>query len=79
MGVLWSPGEPKEDEGKTEEPEVCTTEQAEFDWAHTWMEEGGAPVLAEDKAQGLLAQVFGLSRPIPLLFYSSDFFLCPGF
>ena len=38
LGALWSLGEPEKDEGETEEPEVCTTEQAEFDWAHTWLE-----------------------------------------
>ena len=32
FGVL---GEPEEDEGDTEEPEVSTTEQAGFDWACT--------------------------------------------
>ena len=31
-----------------------TREQAKFDWAHTWMEEGGYPALAESKAQRLL-------------------------
>ena len=40
------------------------------------MEDGGAPGLAEDKTQELLAQVFGLSRPLPLLFYSSVLSLC---
>ena len=55
--------ESEEDEGETEEPEDSTREQAEFDWAHTWMEDWGASVLAEDKTQGLLAQVFGLFRP----------------
>ena len=51
-----------------EEPNVCTMEQAEFNWACTWLEEGGAPALAEDKAQGVLAQVFGL---LPLQAFSS--------
>ena len=78
LGALWLQGEPEEDKGKMEEPKVCTTEQAEFNWAQTRLEEGGAPVLAGDKAQGLLAKVFGLPRPLPLLFYSSVLFLCPG-
>ena len=65
----------EEDEEEMEEPEVCIAEQTAFDWAHTLLEEGGAPALAEDKAQGLLAQVFGLPRPLPLLFYSSVFSL----
>ena len=74
LGALWSLGEPEEDEGEMEEPDVCTSEQAEFNWACTWLEEGGVPVLAEDKAQGLLSQVFGLPRPFLPLFYSSVFF-----
>ena len=48
LGALWSLGEPEEDEGEAEEPKVCTTEQAEFDLAHTWLEEGGAPALSGD-------------------------------
>ena len=44
-----------------EKPKVSTREQFEFDWACTWMKDGGTPVLAEDEAQGLLTQVFGLS------------------
>ena len=52
-------------------------EQAEFNWAHTWLE-GGEPALTEAKTQGLLAQVFGLPRPLSLLFYSSDLSPCPG-
>ena len=79
LGVFYirsslSLGEPEEDEGKTKEPEVSTREQAEFELVHTWMKEGGAPALADDKAQGLLVQVFGLSRPLPLLFCSSILF-----
>ena len=49
--ALWLLGETsKEDEGETEEPKTSTLEQARFDWAHVWMEEGGSPVLAESKA-----------------------------
>ena len=77
LGALWSLGEPEEDEGEMEEPEDCTTEKAEFDWAHTWLEDEGAPALAEDKAQGLFVQVFCLLRPPSLLFYSSVLFPCP--
>ena len=71
-------GEPEEDEGETEEPEVCTLKQAKFFWVHTWLEEGGAPVLDKDKAQGLGILV------LPGFFLSDDFilmfcFLCPGF
>ena len=69
LGALWPLGEPEEDKGDTEEPEVSTREQPEFGWAYTWMEEGGAPTLAEDKAQGLLAQVFVLSRPFPSILF----------
>ena len=58
LGALWPPGEPEEDEGKTEELEVCAPEQLEFDWTHTLLEEGGVPILDEDKAQGLLSRVF---------------------
>ena len=36
---------------------MCTKEQMEFDWACTWLGDGGMPALAEDKAQGLLSQV----------------------
>ena len=61
-----------------EELGFCTTELAEFDWACTWLEEGGMPALAEDKAQGQLVQVFGLPRPLPILFYSNVLILCPG-
>ena len=68
LGALWSLGEPKEDEGKMDEPNVCTSEQAEFDLVCTWLEEGVAPALAEDKAQELLAQVFGLPQAFSLLF-----------
>ena len=34
-----------EDEGEGEELEVCTKEQMEFDWACTWLGDGGMPVL----------------------------------
>ena len=60
--------ESEEDVGKTEELETSTLQQARFIWAHTWMEEGVPPVLADSKAQRLLAQVFG---PLdPFLIYS---------
>ena len=62
LEVLWSVGEPEEDEGETEEPKVCAPKQFEFYWACTWLEEGGAPILGEDKAQGLLFQVFWFSQ-----------------
>ena len=35
-------------------------------------------MLAKDKAQGLPAQVFGLSRPLPLFFCHCGLFFCPG-
>ena len=77
LGALWSLGKPEENKGEMEDPEVCTMEQAEFDWAGTWLEEGVAPALAEDKAQGLLAQVFCLPRSLSLLSYCSVLFPCP--
>ena len=41
----------------------------EFDWVHTWLGDEGMPVLAEDKAQGLLSQVFWSFKAYPSLFY----------
>ena len=61
LGALWPQGEPEEDKGETEELEVCAPEQFKFNWACTWLEEGGAPKVDEDKAQGLLSQVFWFS------------------
>ena len=58
LGALWPPGEPEEDEGKTEELEVCAWKWFELNWAKTWFEEDGAHIVHEDKAQGLLSQVF---------------------
>ena len=58
LGGLWPPGKPEEDEVETEEPKVCAPEQFEFNWAHAWLEEGGALILDEEKAPGLLSQVF---------------------
>ena len=75
-GALSSLCELEGDEGDKEEHKVCTTEWAQFHWACTCLEEGGAPALAKDKVQGLLAQVLGLPRPVPLLFYSV-LFPCP--
>ena len=57
--------EPEEDEGVTKEPEVSSREQAKFDWAQTWMEEGGSLDLAESKAQRLLSRYLGLPDSIP--------------
>ena len=76
LGTLWPPGEPEEDEGEMEEPEVCAPEQAKFDWAHTWLEEEGHL----HKAQGLPSQEF-LVFPGFFLSYSILVFcfLCPGF
>ena len=52
-------GETSEDEeGETEESETSTQEQARFNCACIWMEEGGLLALAEIEAQRLLAQVF---------------------
>ena len=69
LGALWPPGEPEEDEEETEEPKVCAPKQAKSDWTHTWLEEGGAPALAEDKAQGLLSQVFWSSQASFLILF----------
>ena len=41
LGALWSPGEPEEDKGETEEPQVCAPEQFKFDWACTWWRKVG--------------------------------------
>ena len=57
-----------EDKGDTEEPEISTPEQARFDWACVWMEEGGSPAMAENKVQRLLNQV--ICFPDPFLFCS---------
>ena len=38
--LYWLLDESEEDEGETEESETSTLEQARFDWAHIWMEEG---------------------------------------
>ena len=57
LGPLWPPGKPEEDKGETEELEVCASEQFEFGWAWTWLEEGGPPIVVEDKAKGLLSMV----------------------
>ena len=78
LGGLWPLGKLEEHEGETEEPEVSTREQFEFNWACTWLELGGAPALAEDITQGLITQVFILSQPPPVLVCSSVLFLCPG-
>ena len=56
LRARWPPGELEEDKGETEEPKVYPCEQFEFHWALTRLEEGGAPVLDEVKAQGLLSQ-----------------------
>ena len=57
-GLFWSLGELVEDEGNGQEPEVYAKRQMEFDWGCTWLWDGGMPALAEDKAQGLLSQLF---------------------
>ena len=62
LGALSPAGEPEEDKEEMEEHKVCAPKQAKFDWAHAWLKGGGAPALAEDKAQGLLSQVFWSSQ-----------------
>ena len=71
LGALWLPGKPEEDKRETEEPKVCAPEQFEFNWAHTWLEEGGASILDVVKAQELLSLVFWYSQASssPILFY----------
>ena len=51
--------------------------QMVFNWAHTWLGDGGMPDLAEGKTQGLLCQVFlsSLPRLIPFLFDFGIWFL----
>ena len=62
----------------TEEPETFTLEQARFDWACVWMEEGVSPALAKSKDQGLFIQVFCLPDPLFFFVLFSTLFLCPG-
>ena len=78
LGLLWPPGESEEEDGKAEEPTVRDSEHFAFDWAHTWLEEGGAPIVDEDKSQGLLSQVFWFSVFLPpfLVFYFPYAGLC---
>ena len=79
LDALWLLGKTyEEDEGDMEEPETSTLEQAKFDWAHFWMEEGGSPALAESQAQRLIIQVFGLSDPSSLFVLFSTLSLCVG-
>ena len=68
LGALWPIGEPDEEEGETEEPEVCAPKQFEFDCTCTWLEEGGALILDEDKAQGYFPSI--LVFPCFFLSYS---------
>ena len=66
---------PKE-EGEVEEPQTSTLEQAWFDWAHIWMEEGGSPALQRVSLKRLIAQVFSfesLSHLFCLTLYLSIF------
>ena len=55
LGAFWPPGESEEDDGEVEESEIFAPKKFDFDWACTWLKEGGVPVLDEDKAQGLLS------------------------
>ena len=50
-----------------QELETSTQEQAGFEWAQLWMEEGGSLVLDEGESQSLLTQVFSLN---PFIFCS---------
>ena len=77
LGALWPPVEPEEDKGGTEEPAVYAPEQLEFDWALTWLEEDGPPIMDEDKALGLLFQVFQFSKAFSslILFWCFLFWL----
>ena len=57
----------------------------EFDWACTWLEDGGMPAMAEGQAQGLLCQVLfpllsALSHPYLILgIWFSSFWLQFGY
>ena len=70
--LFWSLGKLVEDEGEGEKPDMCSKEQMEFKWAHTWLGDGGMPALA--RRQGTGATLSGI-----LVFL--DFFpsFCPGF
>ena len=68
QNLFWLLGETSEEEGEMEESETSTQEQARFNWACIWMEEGGLLALVEIEAQRLLAQVF--SPWTPFLFCS---------
>ena len=79
LEALWPPGESEEDDGEAEEPKICAPKQFGFDWAHTWLEEGGALIVDEDKAQVLLSQVFLVfSGFIPFPSSSDDLFPYTG-
>ena len=51
-------GETSEEEDEVSEPRSSTSEQAGFDWAQVWVEEGGSLVLVESESWRLLIQVF---------------------
>ena len=47
-----------DESSEEEEVKEVTKEEHEIDVAHSWMEVGAFPALAEEEAQGLLQQVF---------------------
>ena len=77
LGALWPPGESEGDDGEAECLRSAPPEQFEFDWAHTWLKEGGAPVLDEDKLKGYFPRYSWFSQAFPP-FLSSDLFPYTG-
>ena len=47
-----------DESGKEQEAREVTKEEHELGVAHSWMEVGGFPALAEKEVQGLLHEVF---------------------
>ena len=74
---LWLLDEPEEDEHETEESEISTREQNEFDWACTWMEEGGSPDLAEWCPESTCPGICLYQTPFSFILFS-DIFFCPS-
>ena len=73
--MLDETSEEKDDEA--EEPETSTKEQAGFDLAQVWMEEGGSLALAEGESQRLLIQVFSFEL-LSLLFCLAVYLSVPA-
>ena len=78
--LFWLLGETsEEEEGETEEPETSTKEQARFDWACIWMEEGVCWHWQRLRLRDYLPRYFPLEPPFSFAL-SSTLSLCsfPG-